>query len=92
MEKTIELKLSELEQYESVHHWLAAKLELPDHYGHNLDALWDCLTADIELPVTVLWINDGEAERDYSAITNLLEEAAGEVEGFSFGYLVEDEA
>ena len=92
MEKIIELKLSQLEKYESIHHWLAAKLELPDYYGHNLDALWDCLTADLTLPVTILWINDSGDEKDYSVITNLFEEAAGEVDGLSFGYLLEDEA
>lgn len=92
MEKIIELKLSQLKQYDSVHHWLAAELELPDYYGHNLDALWDCLTTDVKLPVTILWNNDCQDNNDYSAITNLFEEAAGEVEGLSFGYLLEDEA
>ena len=32
------------------HHALAQTLEFPDWYGHNLDALYDCLT---ELPETV---------------------------------------
>jgi len=90
MEKTIELKLSELAAYESVHHWLADKLNFPAHYGHNLDSLWDCLTGEISLPITILWYNDSNNDTDYSAITTIFEEAAGEVEALSFGYIVDE--
>jgi len=31
---------------EAAHLYLKRKLSLPDHYGHNLDALWDCLSTD----------------------------------------------
>ena len=89
MNKTIELKLSHIKQYDSVHHWLAAQLELPTHYGHNLDALWDCLTGHIELPITILWNNDCQDQTDYSSITDLFEEASGEVGGLEFGYVLE---
>ena len=39
------------------HKILKEKLELPDYYGENLDALWDCLTGGIELPVCIKWSN-----------------------------------
>ena len=32
---------------------LAQKLDFPDFYGQNLDALWDCLTGFIDLPLDV---------------------------------------
>jgi len=86
----IELRLSEAETYDDVHDWLAAKLKLPATYGRNLDALWDCLTGYINLPVTLLWINDNESTEDYSAITNLFEEASGECDQLSFEYPVDD--
>lgn len=37
----------------------AAKIQLllPDYFGHNQDALWDCVTGDIELPVEIAFIN-----------------------------------
>ena len=35
-----------------MHHRFAAALEFPDYYGHNLDALFDCLT-DIRRPTTI---------------------------------------
>lgn len=39
--------------------YAAAKiqLQLPEYFGNNLDALWDCVTGDIELPVEILFIN-----------------------------------
>ena len=33
---------------------IAAALGFPDHFGHNLDALWDCLT-DLERPTALVW-------------------------------------
>jgi ribonuclease inhibitor len=30
----------------AAHNYLKRKLALPDYYGENLDALWDCLTTD----------------------------------------------
>ncbi|MCR8659660.1 barstar family protein [Paenibacillus endoradicis] len=90
MSDIIELRLSEAKNYEGVHDWLAAKLELPATYGRNLDALWDCLTGYIDLPKTILWINDIETTEDYTAITDLFEEASGECDQLSFGYLVDD--
>lgn len=31
---------------EAAHVILQEKMELPDYYGKNLDALWDCLSSD----------------------------------------------
>lgn len=90
MSTTIELRLSEAENYSNIHAWLADKLNFPATYGHNLDALWDCLTGDIKLPLTILWINDNESTEDYSDITNLFEEASGQCEELIFGYLLDE--
>ena len=32
-------------------------MQLPDYFGNNLDALWDCVTSDIRLPAEVSFIN-----------------------------------
>ena len=34
---------------------LAALLDLPDHFGRNLDALHDSLTADVPGPLAIEW-------------------------------------
>lgn len=38
----------------SFHSGIAAALGFPEHYGANLDALWDCLT-DLAEPTAVVW-------------------------------------
>jgi ribonuclease inhibitor len=42
---------------EKLHAILKSELRLPPYYGNNLDALWDCVTGDIQLPVSIEWIN-----------------------------------
>jgi len=63
---------------------------LPDYYGDNLDALWDCLTTWIETPVEVIWVNFEDSRNslgNYSKIiTDLFGEAQKEINGFSILY------
>lgn len=49
----------EISRFDSIHHWLQHALELPDWYGHNLDALWDCLSGCIALPAEIHWVAAG---------------------------------
>lgn len=92
MNNTIELRTSEIVNYENVHAWLASKLNFPEHYGQNLDALWDLLTGYITLPITILWYDDANVSEQYTSITNLFEEAAGEIDKLEFGYILDEEA
>lgn len=34
---------------------VAAALAFPTYFGHNLDALWDCLT-DLDRPTALVWL------------------------------------
>ncbi|WPU77973.1 barstar family protein (plasmid) [Bacillus sp. RA(2023)] len=40
---------------EVLHKVLKEKLDLPHYYGENANALWDCLTAWVTLPLTIKW-------------------------------------
>ncbi|PEE37393.1 barstar family protein [Bacillus pseudomycoides] len=40
---------------EILHKVLKKELDLPDYYGENADALWDCLTAWVILPLKIEW-------------------------------------
>lgn len=58
---------------------LAVTLDLPDHFGRNLDALWDVLR-DLDRPLVLLWEEWGplaRADRDtFAGVTALLAERA----------------
>ena len=49
----VRLDASCMERKEQSHKYLKEKLELPEHYGENLDALYDCLTEmeDVEIVI-----------------------------------------
>ncbi len=56
----------------------AAKLRFPGHFGHNLDALYDCLL-DYALaltdPVTLVWVLDPQAKGiDVDEVRGILED------------------
>ncbi|MGH0590526.1 barstar family protein [Bacillus mycoides] len=69
-----------------LHTTLQEALELPNYYGHNLDALWDCLTGLIEMPLTIRWVDFQESEKKLGEYRQILLEffrdVEREVEGF----------
>ena len=44
--KIIRLDGAKMVDKAATHAYLKRKLTLPEHYGNNLDALWDCLSTD----------------------------------------------
>lgn len=71
----------ELQSMEEVHGLFAWALDLPEWYGRNLDALFDCLT-DAHEPVTVRLLREDELRerlgRRGGALIRLLRRAAEE--------------
>ncbi|MGF9715302.1 barstar family protein, partial [Paenibacillus naphthalenovorans] len=83
---TVQLEGSHIKERQQLHDFLKKELQLPDTYGSNLDALWDCLTGWVRLPLTIRWI-DPEASRRHlgeyaDQLLDLLREAEQEVDGF----------
>lgn len=70
------------------HEILQEKLELPEYYGKNVDALWDCLTGELELSVQIVWNNYEKSEEQLGEYARLLktvfEEAQQEMEDLNF--------
>ena len=51
--KLIEIDFSNCKYIGSVHKEIKEKLELPEWYGENLDALWDALIGIAQTPIIV---------------------------------------
>lgn len=64
------------------------KLALPEYFGNNLDALWDCITGDIALPVSVEFINLSLNQLEvFADLIAVFEEADAVLEdNFTFSY------
>lgn len=66
---------------EDVYRQLAEQTELPEHFGNNLDALFDVLTTDIPGPLQIVWHqHDASAttlgHENYTALLAVLRDAA----------------
>lgn len=78
--QTIYLNSANYASARAVHEALALLLGLPEYYGHNLDALNDCLS-ELGHPVT-LWVRaegDGDAARELRRVMMVVEDNGGEV-------------
>jgi len=55
--RTIVFDSLHVENIGELHRELARTLGFPGHYGMNLDALYDCLSGEIALPLRIIWKN-----------------------------------
>ena len=60
----VTLREAELQTPEQTHERLARKLGFPEYYGHNLDALEDCL-GDIGRPTRIVVVRDPQEPRPW---------------------------
>lgn len=67
-----------------------SEMQLPDYFGNNLDALWDEVTAGIELPATIEFKNMSLLQLEkFESLISLFEEAHDELgDDFTFSYFV----
>ena len=47
----------EIGDYEDFYAQLKEKLTLPEHFGDNLDALFDVITGELEMPLHLEFVN-----------------------------------
>ena len=55
--KYITLDFSGIKSYWELHEYFKKIFQLPDYYGHIMDALWDCLYYSFEFPTTIRLTN-----------------------------------
>lgn len=51
---TITLNSSDIKSMYNMHAYLKEVFKLPDYYGFNMDALWDCLQCSFEEETTIV--------------------------------------
>ena len=90
MEKAVYIDFVEIGDYEDFYEVLKSKLELPDHFGDNLDALNDVISGDLEMPLHIEFVNLNVDQLEiFEDLLETLEDLEEEVEGFSFSYYLE---
>lgn len=86
MSKTVVFDFREIDSLEAFYQQFQQQFSLPKWFGHNLDGLWDMITGEIELPVTLIFSHLRAAQRtQFSAVIELMNEAEEELdEAFLF--------
>ena len=86
--KTIVLDVSNIQTKKALHIYLQYMLDLPAHYGRNLDALHDVLAAESE-PMRIVLCGAQHAQGELTAympsLLEVLEDAAQENEKLKVG-------
>ena len=76
--------------YEDFYKQLKEKLTLPEYFGDNLDALYDVITGELEMPLHIEFVNMSVEQLEiFEDLLTTLEDAEDEVEDFSFSYYLE---
>jgi ribonuclease inhibitor len=61
---------------------LSTRLGLSEHFGRNLDALWDVLSTDVEGPFEIEWKHSDDSKKrmgkDFDRAVTLLQETEKE--------------
>jgi ribonuclease inhibitor len=66
-----------------VHAVIKASLSLPNYYGGNLNALWDCLDGFIDLPIVLEIQFSGSREiPHWNEFVEFIENASKMIDGF----------
>ena len=80
----------EIGDYEDFYAQLKEKLTLPNHFGDNLDALFDVIAGELEMPLHLEFVNMSVEQLEiFEDLLTTLEDAEEEVEGFTFSYYLE---
>ena len=80
--KKIEIDFENITTKEEFYEVFKKKMELPEYFGNNLDALWDVITASIELPVKIRFSNFNNKKSDFFiSLKELFNDAETELSG-----------
>ncbi|PWW17353.1 MULTISPECIES: barstar family protein [unclassified Chryseobacterium] len=88
--KTVYIDFTDIGDYEDFYTQLKEKVELPERFGDNLDALFDTITGSLEMPLHLEFVNMTVDQLEiFEDLLTTLEDAEEEVDDFSFTYYLE---
>lgn len=76
MGRNVSFDFRKIHTFEDFYCQFAQQFSLPDWFGHNLDALWDMVSAGIELPVTITFSHMTSEQRiEFADIIDVMNDA-----------------
>lgn len=85
----INIDFLNIKSMEDFYAQLKKELELPEHFGKNLDALSDVISGDVELPLKIHFINMELTQlEEFQELIETMKNLEQEVEGFTFRYAI----
>lgn len=88
--KEIYIDFTEIGDYEDFYTQLKTKLDLPEYFGGNLDALYDSITGYVELPLHLEFVNMSVDQLEtFEDLLTTLEDADDDLDEFTFAYYLE---
>ena len=88
--KEIYIDFVNIGDYEDFYEQLKSKLELPEHFGDNLDALSDVISGELEMPLHIEFVNMSVDQLEtFEDLLTTLEDADDELDEFTFAYYLE---
>jgi ribonuclease inhibitor len=80
--KKIKIDFKEINNDKEFYEIVREKLDLPEYFGDNLDALWDSITGYIELPIKIRFLNFNNKKSDFFiSIKEVFTDAEKELNG-----------
>ncbi|MCO5231304.1 MAG: barstar family protein [Chitinophagales bacterium] len=87
--KNIVIDFKEIKEIENFYTIIQNELNLPDSFGNNLDALYDVLTSEWEMPLQIKFEHLTPLQLiQFEALINTLKEIELELDGFYFDYYI----
>lgn len=88
--KEVYIDFTDIGDYEDFYTQLKSRLDLPDFFGDNLDALYDSITGDIGMLLHLEFVNMSVDQLEtFEDLLTTLEDAEEELEDFTFSYFLE---
>ena len=78
--KIFTLDFAEVKTYLEMHECFKTAFHLPDYYGRNMDALWDCLYCSYDENTTIYVKNCAEVSAELQSEVELMKELFQELQ------------